>query len=215
MNKYYDENSKIAVDVKGLRYTVFLDEVFEEAAYQRDVISILNNATEEDSIIFMINSDGGTIHSVLPIIVAIRESKATVTGMLLSECHSAASVVFLATDNQMVNPHCSMLIHSASYGIGGKQQDIYDHVEHSQKRLTNMFNDFYYGFLSEDEISEVLRGKELYLDYDDICERLQERDKIFKQEHEEFLEEFAPPSREELLKMTKKQILDIFMGEEG
>lgn len=214
MNQYYQENSKINVEVNGYNYTIFLDEIFEESAYERDVISILNNATTGDKVTFMINSDGGCLSSALPICIAIRESKAEVTGMLLSEAHSAASMVFLATDNQIVSNHCSMLVHSASYGAVGKQQDILDHVTHTQERLNKIFNDFYYGFLSEEEIEQVLSGKELYLDCDSIAERLKEREDIFKQEQEDFMEETKPPSKEELEKMTKKEIISLIVGDE-
>ena len=214
MNNYYQENSKINVEVNGYNYTIFLDEIFQESAYERDVISILNNATTSDKVTFMINSDGGSLSSALPICIAIRESKAEVTGMLLSEAHSAASMVFLTTDSQIVSNHCSMLVHSASYGAVGKQQDILDHVTHTQERLNKIFNDFYYGFLSEEEIEQVLSGKELYLDCDSIAERLKEREDIFKQEQEDFNETSQPPSRQELMNMTKKQIVDLIHGEE-
>lgn len=214
MNNYYQENSKINVDINGYNYTIFLDEIFQESAYERDVISILNNATTGDKVTFMINSDGGSLSSALPICIAIRESKAEVTGMLLSEAHSAASMVFLTTDSQIVSNHCSMLVHSASYGAVGKQQDILDHVTHTQERLNKIFNDFYYGFLSEEEIEQVLSGKELYLDCDSIAERLKEREDIFKQEQEDFMEEMKPPSKEELEKMTKKEIISLIVGDE-
>ena len=214
MNDYYQENSKINVEVNGYNYTIFLDEIFQESAYERDVISILNNATTGDKVTFMINSDGGCLSSALPICIAIRESKAEVTGMLLSEAHSAASMVFLATDSQIVSNHCSMLVHSASYSAVGKQQDILDHVTHTQERLNKIFNDFYYGFLSEEEIEQVLSGKELYLDCDSIAKRLKEREDIFKQEQEDFMEETKPPSKEELEKMTKKEIISLIVGEE-
>ena len=214
MNNYYQENSKINVEVNGYNYTIFLDEIFQESAYERDVISILNNATTGDKVTFMINSDGGCLSSALPICIAIRESKAEVTGMLLAEAHSAASMVFLATDNQIVSNHCSMLVHSASYGTMGKQQDIVDHVKHTQKRLVDIFNDFYYGFLSESEIEEVLEGRQLFLNCEQISEKLKLRADIFQKEQDEFNEMSQPPSRQELMNMTKKQIVDLIHGEE-
>lgn len=204
------ENSKIHTNVLAVEHIIYLDEDFSEPAFQRDVINLLKGAYEGDKVTIRINSGGGAIRTALPIINAMRESKAEVTTELLSDAHSAASMVLLSGDIIYVNPHANMLIHSASFGTWGKTKEVEKCVAHTIESCEELFRDIYQGFLSEEEMGKVLSGVDKYLKSSEIIERLQERFKVMQSKQEEFLK--ANTLNEgDLMKMTKKELISLIM----
>lgn len=216
--RFLSEDNMITVAPKGLLFTIYLDEVFENNEYYREVLNVLETATENDEIILQINSDGGSLVAGLPIINAMKETKALTTTRLLCEANSLASMILLMGDNIHVAPYSSMLVHSVSFGVGGKGVDVKAQVDHTMKRCEEIFRDVYEFFLSEEEMEKVLNGKEEFYDFEQITTRLASRRDKLLQEQQEFLEKLenvnAPPCRERLLKMTKKEILNELLGEE-
>ena len=94
---------------------------------------------------------------------------------ITGECASAASILALNCDQCVVGKHAELLAHEVRYGIGGKSSDNLSHVQHIKKISDKLIWDTYEGFLTDDEIESVLNGKELFLDSDEIVERLNKR----------------------------------------
>lgn len=174
-------NEKIQTIPIAFLHKVFVDEVFSDPAYERDVISILREATENDTVEFYINSTGGNIAAAIPVVNAIRHTKAQVVGILMAQAHSAASLILLACPLTEINPHTEMLIHPAQYGTGGKVRDIQQEVNHTTKYIEEIMDEMYAHFLSPEEIEDVKKGLELYLRYDQIVPRLQHRAEVINQ----------------------------------
>jgi len=216
MSKLFYKDDMVEVNPLGLQYVIHLDEVFEENSYYRAVLSILNNACEGDEVKFLINSPGGSFSAGMPIISAMRDTKATTVGVLLCEAHSMASMVLMCCDSYVINPYCSMLVHSASYGTVGKMEDVRSYVTHSHELLTEVLKDVYYGFFTEEEMELILLGKEHYCGYEEICQRLKARQEVINQEQQDMLDSVQEqlPSKEELMKKSKKEILEFFMPSE-
>lgn len=207
-NKVSQEN-RIKTCVLSRKYTIFLDEVFTEPAYEREVLTLLNDVNDNDIVVLMVNSGGGTIKAGLPIVTALRHCKAHTKGVLMCEAHSMASVILLCCDEYEVYKHTSMLVHTCSYGTYGKVPEVAVHVAHQEERLERMFKDVYKGFLSESDIEYVLGGKDLYLNYDQICYRLENKIAADTEHYQEMADEDTLPSAEALFKMTKKDIIKL------
>ena len=97
---------------------------------------------------------------------------------ITGDCYSAASILALSCDQCVVGRHANLLAHEVSYGVGGKGSDNLSHVQHIKKISDKLIWDTYEGFLTDDEIESVLNGKELFLDSDEIVERLNNRQAI-------------------------------------
>lgn len=166
-------------------YIFPLDEEIGEPSYYRNLIRILDEATESDCVRLTLNNGGGRGDTCSAIIHAIRNTEAMVIAEIVCDCHSAASLIALSCDVVLVSDFASMLCHSARFGTGGKSQDVLSSAQHHKKISDKMIREAYEGFLDEDEIEDVLKGKELYLDSEEIVERLAKR-----QEYFESLEEF-------------------------
>lgn len=175
------------------QYTVTIDEPFIQPSYYRGVISMLMNATEADSVIFLLNSPGGMYAGLVALIEAVKMTDATTMAVLVGECASAASIFALHCDTMFVSDNATMLCHYVSYGTQGKGSDVLAHVEHTTKVSNKLVCDTYKYFLTDQEIEELIAGRQIYLDSDEIKERLDKKqqilDKINSEEENEVQEE--------------------------
>ena len=142
---------------------------------------MLMNATEADSVIFLLNSPGGMYSGLVALIEAVKMTDATTMAVLIGECASAASIFALHCDTVFVSDNATMLCHNISYGTGGKGSDILSHVQHVSKTSEKLLRGTYEHFLSPKEIDELLNGREIYLDSEEIKERLEQKQKLLEE----------------------------------
>jgi ATP-dependent protease ClpP protease subunit len=159
---------------------VALDEPFKDPKYYRNIIDAMDSMSENDQVEFRINSPGGRLDGLLGLLEAVRNTDADVVAHITGECHSAASIFALSCPSVSVSPYASMLIHSVSYGVGGKDADIVNHVMHTSEFCRDLFLATYRFFLTDKEIDECLMGKELWLKAGDIERRLETRQKAYE-----------------------------------
>jgi ATP-dependent protease ClpP protease subunit len=157
-----------------------LNTSVQAPAMYNDFFQVLINADQDDNVRLWIDTDGGRIDSAMRILAAIRDTDANVTVIGCGRASSAGSIIFLRSDNVVVMPEMTMFIHSASYGVGGKQGDIADSVQFSTTMLNKLLDETYEGFLSSLEISNLKMGKEFHLDADEIIQRLEAREKYYQ-----------------------------------
>ena len=185
----FDEDSIIGTN-KELPYCVNsvvtneiiipIDEVVQEASYYRNVAHAVSMAGEDDVVKYRFNSPGGLLDGMVALLHSTVSTSATTVAEIVGECHSAASILALHCDEIFVGPYASMLCHSVRYGYAGKSADVEAHVKHTSKTTEKLMRETYTGFLSEEEIEDLLKGRELYLDSDEIIERLNARQELFK-----------------------------------
>lgn len=164
------------------QFTVDIDEPFTHPTYYRNIVQMLMEATEDDLVLFRINSPGGREDALLALIEAVKNTQATTVSVLIGECASAASLFVMYTDEVVVTENARMLCHGASYSIGGKDPDIRAHVRHTTKTVDKLIRNTYKFFLEDSEIDNLLDGRELYLDSDEIKERFTKRQYLYEQE---------------------------------
>ena len=180
------------------QYTVTIDEAFTEPSYYRGVVSMLMGASEEDTVIFLINSPGGRLSGLLTLLEGINMTDATTLAVLVGECASAASMFALHCDQVFVSENATMLCHNVSYGTNGKGSDVLAHVNHVAKTSEKLLRSTYLNFLSEKEVLELLNGQEIYLDSDEIKARLEQKQKATADQEQE-----PEPETEVKVKRTK------------
>ena len=166
--------------INSTQYTVPIDENFLQPSYYRGVVNMMNQSNEQDAVFFTINSGGGRMDGLLSLLDAIDNTSAVTVADITGECHSAASILALNCDQVIVGRRAEMLIHEIRYGVGGKSSDNLSHVQHIKKISDKLIWETYEGFLDDDEIESVLNGKELFLDSEEIVERLNARDEYRK-----------------------------------
>jgi ATP-dependent protease ClpP protease subunit len=161
-------------------YTVHLNQPVLTPSYYNNIMDLMLNATENDCIVFLVSSPGGRADGLLYLIEGLRMTDANTVAVLIGEVASSASIFSLHCNDVEVTEFSSMLCHNASFGSGGKVQDVISHVQHVAKNTEKLMRATYEGFLSELEIQEMLAGKEIYLDSEQINERMVQREEYYK-----------------------------------
>lgn len=160
------------------RFDVFLDTEIGEPMMYRDLISLLFNADENAVVNIFINSQGGHLNSAMAIIEAIKHSNAMVTGVILGECYSAASMIAMHCHNVVVLDSANMMIHTATFGTAGNTSNVKAFTDFTVKEVEKLLMSTYEGFLTKEEIDKVKTGVEIWIDAEDIRKRMEARIKL-------------------------------------
>ena len=172
------EPSIFAVQEVATKYTVSITDNISDVFIYDEVLMLLENAEEQDEIVFNIASYGGRVDALLAIRSGILSTKATVTGKLVSHACSAGGMLLLCCHNKIVYPNTTFHAHTASYGSYGKSTDIKSHVDFETRQIEKLVYDIYSGFLdAETEIPQLLEGKEFYFDAEETIKRLENQAK--------------------------------------
>jgi ATP-dependent protease ClpP protease subunit len=184
-------------------YHFYISDEIQDYKQFQELIHVLKTAEAHDKIIIYLNCPGGDLYVTIQIINAIRTSRATVITCMDGKVYSAATLIFLAGHEFIVNKNCSFMIHSYSEGNFGKGNEIVSRINHVSDWFQKLTRDIYGGFLSETEIKDVLEGKDIWLDSDEVLRRLQNNSEL-KSKDEEKVQEKKSPVSEKKNPATKK-----------
>lgn len=154
---------------------VYLDENIREAKYYRTMLQAVDSLGEGDLLLLKINSYGGQLDGAIAIINAIENTDADVHAEIEGVAASAASLIALAAPSISVSPYATMMVHSATFGAFGKQSDVISHASFVDKQVRNLMGSVYKDFLTDKELEEVIMGKEMWFDAEEIVRRLELR----------------------------------------
>lgn len=183
INLLQSDKDSIRYFKQELRSTVYHYYITEEIRgidYYLDLINTLKMSNSSDTIIIFLNSYGGDVQTAIAIINAIRSSEANVISCLESKAYSAASLIFLSAPKYIVTPNSSFMIHNYSQMIFGKGSELESQIEFQKKYFKKLYKDIYGGFLTDAEISKVLSGADIWMDSDEVLQRLRKEDILTK-----------------------------------
>lgn len=174
----WEEQQQVYTQVK-----VVLNSRIQEPDYYTALINRIDDLGEGDSLILQLDNVGGDVDGCLALVDAIENTPADVTAVLSGRVYSAASIIALRCPQIQVGPYARMMIHSWS-GVGGfgKYNEVVADYEFNQKFLKSFFCDTYKHFLTDQEIQQVLDGKDLYVGAEGILERLERKNDLLLKE---------------------------------
>lgn len=164
-------DSSVPVVSDGNIHHAYLTNGIEEPNCYNHLCHMLYNAAEYDEFILNINSPGGIIDSAFMIIDAIKSSKAKTTARLSGTVASAATIIALVCDDVITSEGLSFMIHNYSSGMQGKGHEMKARQQFIDRQLNRAFRDYYLGFLNQDEIEDVIEGKDIWFDNEEVDER--------------------------------------------
>jgi ATP-dependent protease ClpP protease subunit len=147
----------------------------------------IRTARESDLVRIHINCCGGDLFTTIQLIETIRESSAKIMGIVEGACMSAATLVFLACDDHAISDHSAFLFHNYSGGVIGKGGEMYSSMVHQRKWSDALLRDSYKNILTNEEIEGLLDDKDVWLNRDEMDERLTKRVKILAAEQEKII----------------------------
>lgn len=186
------------------KYEFNLDEDIKEPSYYRNLIEVLNNATEQDLVVLNINSGGGHLDSAISIIDALRNTRANTLAWISGSAYSAAGIIALSCQNLEVGEFATFMAHNSQYGLGGYTTDIKDRAVFEHKMISKIMHSVYKHFLTLDEVEAVLANKTIWMDADEIIERFTKMQEKLQEEFEAELDGFQDEIEETPPKKKKK-----------
>lgn len=141
-----------------------------------DMYDIIRHARENDTVKIYLNSFGGDLFSAIQFMRVMADSEAYVVCSVEGACMSAATMIFLAADSVEITPHSSFMIHDYSSGAFGKGGEMFHQIQHERKWSEKLLSEVYEDFLTKDELKQVLEGRDLWMDVDEVVLRMEDRE---------------------------------------
>ena len=103
--------------------------VYRRYGYQNvccpaDIRAALSQPEDEEGLIFELNSGGGSVYDGYEMYTVLKNSARKSTVEIQSIAASAASVFAMAADTVLISPVASIMIHRASKGTSGNEEDM-------------------------------------------------------------------------------------------
>ncbi|RYY51295.1 MAG: hypothetical protein EOO06_00780 [Chitinophagaceae bacterium] len=176
-------------------YIIKVWEDIGEPSEWTEELDIINQASEIDTIVLDICSGGGILDTAMLFNRALRNTPAHTVAIIGPSAASAASVFALSCREFVLDKTSSLMIHTSTYGIMAKDTDIFEHANFSRKQLRTLYESVYRGFLSEEEIQDVIKGTPFYFDADQLEGRLDNLEEYRKTQPCDCGEESCPQNQ--------------------
>lgn len=169
----FQQNKTFTTEFRGVRYDYYLTGSIGDPEDYLDLCNILRTASPQDEVIIRFNTPGGQVRTGNMIINAIAESEANVIGFIESDCGSMGTYIFLACHSWGVSDSAEFFAHTCTSGSYGKEHETYEQAVFLRKQQHKLMRKRYKNFLFDEEIESVISGSDVYLDSEEILERLE------------------------------------------
>ena len=136
---------------------------------------IIRNCSPNDTVKIHINSPGGDLYTAIQFLRIVSDCPGTVVTSAEGACMSAATLIFMNADSYEVSPHSVFMFHNYSTGMYGKGGELYDSIMHERKWSESLLREVYKEFLTEEEIQAILDNKDIWMDGDEVADRITKR----------------------------------------
>jgi len=188
-NKLYPITQRV-LENGGIVYTIFLNFSIEDISEFSEILSILDTAEELDTVVFKINNYGGSFHTTVSLLDAIKVTKAQTIAECSGMIASAATVIALACDSLYIADFSTFMLHNYSGGVYGKGHEIEAEITHSIPSSKEFVKEVYANFLNKKEIKQLIKGADFYFTTEEVRERwkkvVEHREKEAESEREIF-----------------------------
>lgn len=195
-------------------YDIVLDEDIQQPHYYRNAFQALREAREGDLVRIFICSSGGSLSSAIQFKNYIDECQGHVVAIVDGEAYSAASMIALCAHEIHVKPFSTWMLHSASFGAIGNTENVKAQVDFTAKHADAFMEEVYKDFVSSEELNDIRRGVEIWLDAEQVNERLSKKFSKFEDDYEGqdqiSIDDIIASAAEDAAEKTMKKILAKF-----
>jgi ATP-dependent protease ClpP protease subunit len=176
MGQQQQQNGLIrTIPVQINSHLIFIDDDIGDPALYRDVIHCLATCNENDTINFLINSNGGRTDSIWQIIEAMKGCRGDVAATVIGSAYSAASMLACMAPECYIADSAEFMLHTAHYGSIGTVPNVKGQTDFATKQINRLLDICYAGFLTPKELDELKNGREWWFDADEARERMLKR----------------------------------------
>ena len=165
------EHKLYSKSVSYQEHTIYFTELEDHP----DLSKLLNNlrdSGDNDTLTIRIDSPGGYVSELYKIKSVIQEKfYGRTTTILDPSAASAAAVLFTFGDKRVAYEHSWIMFHDWSGGAFGKASDVVNRIKFYKQLYDNIARSELQNFLTKDELTDMLNGKEFWFDIKKICKR--------------------------------------------
>ncbi len=159
-------------------YSVYISAPIGAPSLYIGLFGLLRNAQETDVVVFYLNTPGGWLDTGIQLLNAIKSCRAHVITVLDGKAVSMGALLFMAGDERVVNDNTMLMFHTYSGGnTTGKSNEQASALAASIQHYKGVLQSYTEGFLTKEEIKEIMEGKDLWLSADNVRLRLTKLEK--------------------------------------
>lgn len=147
-----------------------------------DMIHRMNVALPQDVIYIHLNTPGGDLSTGVQIINAMKNSEAKIVTIIEGMVYSLGTLIFLSGDEMVVNDHCMLMFHNFRGGLAGPGHELTSQLDATVKWFNILARQIYLPFLTEDELSRIIKGEDIWMNSTDVHKRLDRMVKILNEQ---------------------------------
>lgn len=176
-NRYGDKEDEIVKhrlysrDITSKEHTVYMDALMDHPELD-ELFNTLHTAGGNDTLTIRIDSPGGMLSELYRFKALIVEKfYGRCTTILDPAGASAGALTFTYGDKRIVYEHSWAMFHDWSGGVWGKASDIEKSLIFRRELFKKTFREDLKDFFTEEEIENMFKGQEFWLDAKELCER--------------------------------------------
>lgn len=178
-----DDNSFLNTPIAKQHSFYLTSEIVGPEKYHK-WFNAIRTAGPNDRVVLHINSYGGSLHTAIQFMRVIAESRAHIVASVEGACMSAATMIFLAADSHQISEHSMFMFHNYSSFSMGKGGELYDNIVFERDWSKSLLKGSYKHFLSKTEINDILNNRDIWMNSEEVLNRLNKRSEILKKKFE-------------------------------
>jgi len=185
-----DSYHKIRVSARPTENLIFSADLYDYIQDNNqisDIVEALSSLEEGDRFELRLSSGGGCLSATDTLITAMRRTKGHVHVSASGNNASAATLILLEAHSFDLSDHFTALLHCGSLSEAGTLQEFSKSAPFFTNWMQNFIRNSYAGFLSEDEIQQLLDGRDYLLTNQEWFDRSEKRNEWMQEQVEKLM----------------------------
>jgi ATP-dependent protease ClpP protease subunit len=155
-----------------VKQNIYIHMGIEKCELLPILLNTFRNANPNDELSVYLNCSGGCLYTTFSILNAMDDCAAPIRTIMDGQVASAATFIFLNGDIREARDNSTFMAHNFSSSLKGKGHEILEQTLFHKDHFEKFFRKYYEGFFSEEEIKNILQGKDYFLNKDGVDKRL-------------------------------------------
>lgn len=153
-------------------FRLFLDDIIHEGAQMHEILNVLHDAGDNDTLELRINSGGGYVKYGQQLINVIKgKFEDRCLTVIESDACSMAALIFMAGTSRVIYEHSILMVHDISMYLAGKASQSKKQLEAETFAFRSRFLSLFCESLSSVEIDGIFDGKDEWFNAEEMCKR--------------------------------------------
>lgn len=160
-------------------FRIWLDNVIKSPSQFRKAVRALEAADDNHDVVMMVQGPGGDLGATDLLLHAMRKCQGHIHAIGSGNCSSAMTLILLAADSVELTEGWSGMFHCGSVGHGGAFNEYEAQARFNMNYMNRVLRTQYAGFMSEEELDDMMKGVDRWMEAPEFIERWNRRNELF------------------------------------